>query len=163
MQQIVRIPDIIPPETKSFNSTTYIWEMETNQGEITKVKFSTDTAFDKTSDDFTATLQMEAGQDPSLFNKVLPAVIADKQAIVSIVDPLRVNLGKNDQIGYLQISLTEAEGRTGQVSKVTWTFPKDKIVEGNATLYRKLYVFPLHVLKVLYGLQELIIALFSGS
>lgn len=159
---LVRVPAPIPPESKSFGSTTYIWEMETNEGEITKVKFTHDTAFDKNSPSFTATLEMEDGQDPSLFNKVLPAVIADKQAILSITDPKHLNLGKNDQIGYEKIDLYNIEGRPGQVSKVAWQLDKSKIISTNSQLYEKIYKYPPILTKTLYVIQRLIITLFSS-
>ena len=161
LQKIVRIPAPIPPETKSFDSTTYIWEMETNEGEITKVRFTHDTAFDKNSQYFIATLEMGDGQDPSLFNKVLPAVISDKQAIISITDPKRLNLGKNEQIGYEKINLYDIEGREGQISKVIWQLDKSKILAENSQLYEKIYKYPPYLLKILYALQRFIITLFS--
>jgi hypothetical protein len=162
LQTIVRIPTPIPPETKSFDSTTYIWEMETNEGEITKVKFVHDTAFSKNNQNITATLEMVEGQDPSLFNKVLPAVITDKQTIISITDPKRINLGKNEQAGYEKIDIYNIEGRQGQISQVTWQLDKAKILNKNAQLYEKIYKYPLFLLKTLYYLQKFILTLFAS-
>lgn len=162
MQQIVRIPQPIPPETKSFNTTKYIWEMETNQGEITKVKFTHDTLFDKNSSEFNATLEMENNSDPSLFNKVLPSVIADEQAYFSTQHMQNPKLGNNEVIGYENISLYETETGSGQVSKISWKYPKDKITSPNQTLYQKIYTYPPSALKALYTLQRFIIRAFSS-
>lgn len=162
MQQIVRIPGVIPPETKLFNSTVYVWEMETNQGEITKVKFTHDTLFDKNTDNFTATLEMENNEDPSLFNKVLPAVIADEQAYYSSQNIQKPRLESNESIGYEKISLYEVEGRAGQVSKISWLFPKDKVIPPNQELYQKIHAYPPSILKALYALQRFIITAFSS-
>ncbi len=162
LQKIVRIPGPIPPESKSFDTTVYTWEMETNEGEITKVKFVHDTAFNKNSQNFIATLEIGEGQDPSLFNKVLPAVIADKQAVISITDSKRVNLDKNEQIGYEKIELYQIEGRSGQISKIIWHLDKDKIIAANQQLYTNIYKYPPIILKTLYSLQKFIITLFSN-
>lgn len=162
MQQIVRIPQPIPPETKSFDTTKYVWEMETNQGEITKVKFTHDTLFDKNTNKFTATLEMENNEDPSLFNKVLPAVIADEQAYYSSQNIQSPRLGSNEDIGYEKISLYEVEGRAGQVSKISWLFAKDKVISPNQQLYQKIHAYPPSVLKALYALQRFIITAFSS-
>ena len=162
LQKIVRIPAPIPPESKSFDATIYTWEMETKEGEITKVKFIHETAFDKNSQNISATLEMVEGQDPSLFNKVLPAIISDRQAIVSITDPNHINLGKNEQIGYEKIELYQIEGRPGQVSKIVWHLDKSKIISANQQLYENLYKYPPTLLKTLYSLQKSIITLFSN-
>lgn len=161
-QNIVRIPGPIPPDAKNFDSTAYIWEMETKEGEITKVRFIHDTAFDKNSQNFLATIEMVEGQDPSLFNKVLPAVISDRQAILSATDITRINLGKNDQLGYEKIELYPIEGRPGQISKVVWHLDKSKIITANQQLYTNIYKYSPTILKTLYNLQKFIITLFSN-
>lgn len=163
LQPVVRVPTIIPPETRSFAKTIYVWEMETTQGEITKVRFSHDTLFDKNSPDFNATLEMEAGQDPSLFNKVLPAVIADKQVLVSLDKPEQINTGSNSDIGYEKLAVFEVEGRVGQIAKVSWVFPKSKIIDENSSLYQSIYNYPVPITRSLYSLQRFIIDIFSGS
>ncbi len=162
LQKIIRIPGPIPPDSKSFDTTAYTWEMETNEGEITKVKFVHDTAFNKNSQNFIATLEIGEGQDPSLFNKVLPAVIADKQAVISITDSKRINLDKNEQIGYEKIELYQIEGRPGQISKIIWHLDKDKIIAANQQYYTNIYKYPSSLLKTLYSLQKFIITLFSS-
>ena len=107
-------------------------------------------------------MEIGEGQDPSLFNKVLPAVIADKQAVISIADSNRANLGKNEQIGYEKIELYQIEGRPGQISKIIWYLDKDKIIAENQQLYTNIYKYPPILSKTLYSLQKFIITLFSS-
>ncbi len=158
-QTIVRIPTPIPPETKSFDKTVYIWEMETTAGEIVKVRFTHDTAFSKATNNIVATLEMEPGGDPSVFDKVLPAVIADRQTIISIRDPNHINLSANQEQGYDKIELTKSN--TDKVIKVVWFYNKDVFVNKNQNLYKKIYSYPQSVLKGLYILQRGILQIFS--
>lgn len=158
-QTIVRIPAPIPPETKSFDKTIYIWEMETNAGEIIKVRFSHDTAFAKSTDHITATLEMLEGGDPSVFDKVLPAVVSDKQTIISIVDPNKINLNANQIQGYDKIEFTKST--TEKVTKVVWQYNKEVFVNKNQDLYNKIYSYPQKLLKGLYILQRGILQIFS--
>lgn len=159
-QTIVRIPAPIPPETKSFDQTRYIWEMETPAGEVVKVRFTHDTAFSKTSTQIIATLEMEPGGDPSIFEKVLPAVIADRQTIISITNPNKINLNASPQQGYDKIEFTKST--TDKVIMVVWQYNKDVFVSKNQNLYSKIYSYPQKVLKGLYILQRGILQIFSA-
>ncbi len=159
-QTIVRIPAPIPPETKSFDKTIYIWEMETNAGEIVKVRFIHDTAFSKSTANITATLEMVQGGDPSVFDKVLPAVIADKQTIISIDDPNKINLNANPEQGYDKIEFTKSE--TDKVIKVVWQYNKEVFVNKNKDLYNKIYGYRERLLVGLYILQSGILQIFSA-
>lgn len=162
-QEIVRIPKPVAPSYKSFELTTYSWEMETQEKEITTVTFTHDTGFSKKQDKILATLAMQPGGDPSLFNKVLPAVVSDTQAVLSVQDLEHANLGPNDQIGYQKIELTPVEGNAGQTAKITWQFDRSSLTKDYGELYRKLDKFPQPILKFLYLLQKATIALLSGS
>ena len=159
IQPLVRIPSVIPPETKSFDKTIYIWEMETKEGEIIKVKLTHDTAFSQKVDKVNMVLEMDGG-DPSVFNKVLPAVIADKQTIISIVDPKRMNTESNPDAHYNKIDFT-TKPETGQVTKVIWEFNKEFLTSRNEDLYNKIYSHPEPILKGLYKLQRIILEVFS--
>lgn len=159
-QQIIRIPDPIPPQ-KSFHTTSYTWDMETPSGEVVRVKFTHDTGFSKKISTIIATLEMPEGEDPSIFNKVLPAVVSDKQAYLSAADPKTANLGENKEIGYKKINLYEVENREGQVSRITWEFEKNIFVEKNKDLFEKIYEYPEGITKTLYSLQRFIIEIFS--
>jgi len=160
-QTIVRIPDVIPPESKSFSQTTYIWEMETQQGEITKVKFVHDTAFEKTRDKISATLEMTAGGDPSIFAKVLPSVVADSQTLDSATDSQKINLNANSQAGYSNIQLF-ADEKSEKIVKIKWEFNKSFFEDKHKELYEKIYTYPELLLKNLYRLQRVILLIFSA-
>jgi len=161
-QQLVLIPQVVPPSYRGFYQTTYRWEMETPQNEVIKVVFTHDTGFPKSQSKITATLSMEPGADASLFNKVLPAVIADKQALSSAQDYEHANLGANDQIGYDKLTLEPVTGDNTKVTKITWEFEKSKLTKNEDDLYRKLNNFPESLLKMLYSLQQFTIGIFSG-
>lgn len=158
-QTIVRIPAPIPPETKGFYQTIYIWEMETNALEVVKVRFTHDTAFSKATGQITATLEMEQGGDPSVFDKVLPAIIADRQTIISITDPNKINLNANREQGYDKIEFTKSN--TDKVIKIVWQYNKDVFVSKNQNLYKKIYSYPQKIFEGLYILQRGILQIFS--
>jgi hypothetical protein len=159
-QTLVRIPAPIPPETKSFDQTIYIWEMETTAGEVVKVRFTHDTAFAKNSQKIIATLEMEQGGDPSVFDKTLSALVADRQTIISITDSNKINLNANPEKGYDKIELTKST--SGKVIKVVWQFNKNVFVNKNQSLYEKIYSYPQGLLKGLYILQRGILQIFSA-
>jgi len=162
-QQIVRIPQAIPPSYRGYYQTIYSWEMETPQKEVIKVVFTYDTGFSKSQKTITATLSMEPNADASLFNKVLPAVISDTQALSSAQDLEHANLSANSQIGYQKLSLEPFPGDNTKVTKVTWEFEKSELTKRDEALYGELERIPEPILKLLYSLQELTIKAFSGN
>jgi hypothetical protein len=161
-QQLVLIPEVIPPSYRGFYQTTYNWEMETPQNEVIKVVFTHDTGFPRSQNKITATLSMEPGADASLFNKVLPAVIADKQALLSAQDYEHANLSANDQIGYVKLTLEPVKGDNTKVTKITWEFEKGKLTKNEEDLYGKFKTYPEPLLKMLYSLQQFTMGIFSG-
>lgn len=161
-QQIVLIPQVIPPSYRGFYQTTYNWEMETPQNEIIKVVFTHDTGFPRSQNKITATLSMEPNADASLFNKVLPAVIADNQALTSAQHFELANLSANNEIGYKKISLEPVEGDNTRMTRITWEFDKNELTKGEEELYNKLNKLPEPILKYLYSIQQFTIKAFSG-
>ena len=162
-QEIVRIPEIVSPSQKSFLSTTYVWEMVTPAKEVTAVRFIHETAFSKKQTKIIATLEMLPGSDPTLFNKVLPAVVSDTQALSSAQDLEHPNLGSNDKIGYEKIELTKVDSNSTQISKITWQFDRSYFTKNYPELYTKLDRFPEATLKCLYLVQKATILLLSAS
>ena len=159
--KIVRIPKGILPPNQDFNQTSYFWEMETIEKEVTGVKFTYTPAFLKDQNVIMATLEMPEGGDASIFDKVLPAVVADKQTVDSALDIKKANLSANQEAGYSKITLSIKEN-TQQTAKITWQYDKVNLT-GDLTLeYAKLAVYPPFILKILYGLPHLIVGLLGG-
>lgn len=160
-QTIVRIPEEARPTHRDFTTTIYNWEMETNQNEVTTVIFKHDTGFSKEQNKIVATLQMDQVGDPSLFNKVLPAVIADKQSLVSAQNVQNAKLDANPEALYTKINLYSYEGRSEQVSKITWDFDRDAIGKDSKNLYILLQKYPPWLVKTLYALQSATLQILS--
>lgn len=160
--KIVRVPEPVGPFAKSFEKTTYVWEMETNQKEVTKVFFTHDTAFSKETGNITATLEMDQAADPGVFSRVLPAVVSDSQVSLALSDPKNINTSANPQIGYSKISIFSEQGKEDQISKIVWEFPRESLVNRHNGLYKDIYSIPLPALKFLYSLQGFIIDIFRS-
>lgn len=161
MAKIVYIPEGIPPPIYGFDQTSYFWEMETPIGEVTGIRFSYTPAFAKSQNKITAILEMPELGDASIFTKVLPAVISDSQSLTAAQDPQKANLAGNPQVSYEGIKLT-LKPETGQTIKVVWQF--DKKTQDQETLgqYLRLGKYPEPLLKILYGVPEIIIELLRG-
>ena len=153
-QEIVRIPEI-PPSYKGFYVTSYTWDMVTNQKEVTTVKFTHDTGFSRYQNKIIATLEMPQGADPSLFVKVMPAVVADEQALFSAQNLEDPKLGPNDTIGYSKIDLSMYNENSPQVTRISWEFDKNKLTRGNEQSYNKLNQYPEFLLRILYEIQRI--------
>lgn len=154
-QNIVRIPEPIIPSFKSLNKTSYTWDMVTNQEEVTKVSFAHDTGILNDQNKIIASLEMPVSQDPSLFVKVMPAVVSDPQALTSTQDLEHVNLGPNEKIGYNKIELFTSEKNPSQVTQIVWEFNKEDITNQKIKdLYTALNKYPQPVLKALYNIQR---------
>ena len=162
-QSIVNVPTPVPPETRTFDQTTYIWEMETDAHEIVKVQFKHDTNFSKKSNQMVATLEMPSAGDPSLFDKVLPAIVTDRPTLSSLVDIHHPNVGQSPDNLYESVELTKSPINSDKVVKITWHLNRNNFVNKNENLYKKIYSYPEPIIKALYSLQRAIIEIFSGS
>ena len=160
-QTIVFIPGVIPPSYKGFYQTTYTWEMETPQKEVSKVVFTHDTGFSKSQNVIKATISMEENADPSVFNKVLPAVVGDVQALTSAQNQKEASLGANSSIGYNKLELVPVTGDPTKVTRISWEFEKDKLIGKDDIQYQKLYSLPEPLAKFLFSLQQFTIGIFS--
>lgn len=158
--KIVRIPENLPPML-TFEETAYTWEMETLEKEITGVKFTYTTGFSKNENKITAVLEMAENGDPSLFNKVLPAVISDNQSLESALNPEKANLSANTNVGYTSLQLF-INPTSGQTVKITWEFEKSTLGDNINKNYSRLAKYPTSVLKLLYGIPSLVVDLFKG-
>lgn len=153
-QSIVRIPESIPPSLKSFEITNYTWEMETREKEVTTVIFTHETGFDRNKEKLLAFIEMSQGDDPSLFNKVLPAVVSDSQALEATQNLEDANLGSNNEIGYNRLESFQRSENSSQITKIVWEFDHDKIVSDSEELYDKIFKYPHSILKTLYFIQR---------
>ncbi len=159
--KIVRIPQGIQSPFITVNSTGYFWEMETIENEVTGVKFMFDPSFTSDKKEIEAILDMPENGDASIFNKVLPAVIADEQTVKSVKDWQKANLGANDQAGYSKIDLV-IKPETKQVIRVTWVYEKENLGDELTGDYQKLTKYKKPLFGFLYELPNLIIGLLSG-
>lgn len=159
--KLIRIPNAVPPSNPLWNSISYVWEMETNQAEITKVRVNQSTGFSRYEDKIIVSVQREIGSDPSIFDKVIPAVINDQQTLNSAFTKNNKNFGKNDEFGYEKIEI--AYNDTGEkVDKVTWEFDKSKLPANLNAQFSRLNRFPEGFVKTLYNIQKGVILLLSA-
>ena len=159
--KIVRIPKGILPPNIGFDLTSYSWEMETIEKEVTGIKFSYNPAFVRNQSVILATLEMPEGGDVSIFNKVLGAVVSDKQSLNSALDIEKANLSANQDAGYSKINLS-VKPETKQTIKITWEYDKSKLGNDLSNDYTKLAKYPPSLLGIFYGLPHLIIGLLGG-
>ena len=156
----MRIPEGIPPPAQGFDETSFFWEMETIEKEVTGVRFRYTPAFSKRQDTLVATLEMPEGGDVSIFDKVLPAIISDSQSLKSALDPQKANLSANIQARYQKIILS-VKPETGQTTKISWEFEKNTLTEDLSNLYLKLK-YPEPILRILYSLPHLTFSLLGA-
>ena len=159
--KIVRIPKGILPPNIGFDLISYFWEMETIEKEVTGIKFSYNPAFVRNQSVILATLEMPEGGDVSIFNKVLGAVVSDKQSLNSALDIEKANLSANQDAGYSKINLS-IKPETKQTIKITWEYDKSKLGNDLSQDYAKLAKYPPSLLGIFYGLPHLIIGLLGG-
>lgn len=158
--KIIRIPEGIQRPSYEFGQTRYFWEMETNQKEVTGINFTFNPAFTKTEDKIVASLEMPQNGDPSIFTKVLPAVVSDNQSLKSAQDPEKANLSENSQALYSKLELNR-DSKNNQTIKIIWTYEKSKLPQEIQDLYQKLN-YPPKILKVLDSIPGFLINLARG-
>lgn len=161
LSKVIRVPEGIPLPIYGFDETIYFWEMETIAKEVIGVRFKYTPAFGKNEDKIIATLEIAENGDPSIFNKVLSAIITDKQSLLASQDPKMANLSASKDAGYNSIDLAIKEN-TLQTTKITWEFGKENLSEELSNSYRKLNKYPMFMLRFLFGIPDLIIGLLRG-
>lgn len=159
--KIIYIPRGIPAPIQGYSETIYFWEMETPEKEVVGIRLKHDTAFSKNQKIIKLTLEREEKGDPSIFNKVLPAVITDKQSLDSARDLQKANLAANREAGYQNIKLSVLP-ETTQTIQIVWEFEKSSLPEELQAKYRKFESIPEPILKFLYALPHFILSLFSS-
>ncbi|MBI3443212.1 hypothetical protein HY008_00925 [Candidatus Woesebacteria bacterium] len=159
--KVIYIPKGIPPPIQGWSETIYFWEMETPQNEVSGIRLKHDTAFSKNQSTVRLTLEKEEKGDPSIFVKVLEAVIADKQSLDSARDPIKANLSANREVGYGSMRLSVIPA-TNQTTQVVWEFAKSDLPQDLQAKYKKLEAIPEPLLRFLYALPLFILSLFSA-
>lgn len=160
LSRVVRIPEGIPRPIYGFDETIYYWEMETLAKETVAVRYKFTPAFSSKNDRIIAILEMPENSDPSIFNKVLPAIIVDSQSLFAAQDPAKANLGANDQSLFSSIKL--ALNANGQTTQIIWEFEKKNLSPKLKNLYGDLDKYPDSVLQFLFGVPGLVIGLLNG-
>lgn len=156
--KIVRIPSGIPISYDIVN-TKYFWEMETTAGEVTGVQFSYTPSFEKYEETLTAVLEMPANSDPSIFSKVLPAVVADDQSLKAVTAEKPTTKG-NKNAFYQSIEL-DKDPKNNQTIRITWKYNKNNLPREIIALYEKLN-YPKPILNTFYEIPNFIINLAKG-
>lgn len=157
---VIIVPQGIAPPMHDFDQTVYSWEMETPAKEVTGVTFSYTPSFSSKSDKIIATLEMPENGDPSIFNKVLEAIIVDRQSLDAARSPEKADLNANSKAGYSSIRLAVSP-KNNQTTRITWEFKKKNLSPELNKLYQKLN-YPGPVLKFLYKIPGFVIDLFRG-
>lgn len=162
-QKIVRIPTNIVIAKYTFDSTLYIWEMTTPQNEAVPVRFAYNPDFLKTEGKSQATLEMVQGGDPSIFDKVSSAVIADEKTLRSVQDTVNADFSPNEQIGYTSLKFFY-DARTGKVVKIVWEFEKQSLIDDETeNLYTQLNSLPPKAVRALYEVPRVILGVLQGA
>lgn len=161
LSKVVRIPEGIAPPMRDFNQTIYSWEMETPAKEVTGVTFKYTPSFAKKDGKIVAALEMPENGDPSIFNKVIEAIIVDEQSLSAARDPQKANLGANDKSGYNSIKLAVSP-KSGQTTKITWEFDKKNLSNELNSSYTQINKIPGFALEFLYKLPGFVISLLKG-
>ena len=162
-QKIVRIPTNIVIAKYTFDSTLYIWEMTTPQNEAVPVRFTYNPDFLKTEGKTQATLEMVPGGDPSIFDKVSAAVIADEKTLKSVQDTENADFSPNPEIGYTSFKFFY-DAKTGKVTKIVWEFEKQSLIDDEIdNLYTQLNSLPPKAVRALYEIPQVILGVLQGA
>ena len=162
-QKIVRIPTNIVIAKYTFDSTLYIWEMTTPQNEAVPVSFAYNPDFLRTEGKTQATLEMVQGGDPSIFDKVSAAVIADQKTLKSVQDTEHADFSPNEEIGYTSYKFF-LDTKKGKVTKIVWEFEKQSLVDSEIeNLYTQLNSLPPKAVRALYEIPRVILGVLQGA
>ena len=99
--------------------------------------------------------------DPSIFDKVLPALVADEQSLNSARDVQKANFGPSEKALYSKLAI-EKDSRGDKTIKISWFYDKDEASENFKEEYQKIAKYPKSVLQSLYGIPSFLIDLVKG-
>ena len=158
--KIVRIPEVLPPSL-DFSQVSYLWEMETLDKEVIEVRFTYTPSYTSQDQEITAVLEMTEKGDPSIFDKVLPALIADSQSLDTARDPQKANFGPSEKAGYSKLEITK-DSKGDKTIKISWTYQKENLNENLKNDYQKIGKFPESLLRILYAIPGFLVSLVRG-
>ena len=142
-------------------SSTMVKCLEMGAKEIVPVKFFYSLSIPPQDKEIIATLEMGSGGDPSVFEKVLPALIADEKSLLASQQPQESDLGGNEKVGYSSIDLAQDKEKAKTV-KITWVFNKENLSSDLKNKYKEVNSFPVGITRVLYSIPSLVIAVLGG-
>lgn len=160
ISKFVRIPEGIQRPAYDYYETGYFWEMETLEKEVTGIKLKYTPSYSAQETDIVVNLEMPEGGDPSIFMKVLPAVIADQNLLMAAQNPLKPELKSfnNELISELEI---RTDTKNNQTIAIGWVMKKDKLSQDIKEDYKKLDYSP-WILKTLYDIPSMVIDIFRS-
>lgn len=159
---IVNVPNAVPPSNPTFDSITYTWEMETTQKEVATVNVLQTTGLNRSENKILVVLEKAPAGDPSVFDKVLPAVIADSEVLEAAFSREKLTSLESGQTGFNRVAI-ERDASGDKVIKITWEFDKEEFGTESRAIYDKLQSLPPAVVTTLYAVQSIVIAAFSGQ
>ena len=137
--------------------------MTTPQNEAVPVSFAYNPDFLRTEGKTQATLEMVQGGDPSIFDKVSAAVIADQKTLKSVQDTEHADFSPNEEIGYTSYKFF-LDTKKGKVTKIVWEFEKQSLVDSEIeNLYTQLNSLPPKAVRALYEIPRVILGVLQGA
>lgn len=160
ISKVVRIPEGIQRPAYDFYETTYFWEMETLEKEVTGVRLKYTPSYNSEESEIIVALEMPQDGDPSLFSKVLPAVIADEKVLTAAQNPTKPELLPAPNTNYYDLELS-ADPKNKQTIAIKWKIKKEQLPEDLADEYKKLNYSP-RILKTLYDIPSIVVDIFRS-
>ena len=150
LKKIVNIPEGLSTGT-SYDKNSFTWEMITPEKEVVGVNFDYDPAYPKYKDKVAASLEMAEGGDPAIFDKALPALVADENSLRVVMGSGGSESSTAAGLKYSRINVVHDS--SGRVIKVIWDISKSSLKE-NRVDYSSLSNFPDFALRHLYSLYD---------
>ena len=126
--------------------------METPQKEVTTVSVIAQTAYAKSQNKILVILEKPESADSSVFDKVLPAVIADASTLNVAFSQNQQTQAAGEQDLYNFVKIERDQNL--KVVKVVWEIDKNKLGQNSQQHFEKLNKIPENLLKTLYNIQK---------
>ena len=137
--------------------------MTTPQKEAVPVRFTYTPDFFNHQDKTEVILEMIPGGDPSIFDKVMAATIADERTLKAVQDNQNADFSPNPDAGYTSFKFFY-DAKTGKVVKIVWEFEKGKLIDNETkTLYSQMNSLPPKVVRALYEIPVIVLGVLKGA